>query len=88
MSQGNGSITEDRAVIVNRRFLRWIEVPSRHVITENGAGGWRLDVDAATRIVLHFDTGNVKLDLDAEDYVLASGDEVYVSIAEPKGGPA
>ncbi len=85
MSQGNGSITEQRAVIINRQYLRWIEVPSHHVITENGAGGWRLDVDQPTRIVVHFDHSVVRLDLDADDYVLASGDEVYVSIAAPPG---
>lgn len=85
MGQQTPSIAEERAVIINRDYLRWIEVPGRHTVVDNGAGGWRLDVDQPTRIVVHFDHSVVRLDLDADDYVLASGDEVYVSIAAPPG---
>lgn len=83
MSQGSGTITEQRAVILNRQYLRWIEVPDEHVISDNGTGGWRLDVEKPTRIVVHLDSGVVRLDLSADDYVLANGNEVYIAIAAP-----
>ena len=83
MSQSAGSsapIESDRALLFHRDRLRWIELPERHRVTYH-PGGWRIEFAGPTKVKLHLEGEEVKLDLEGKDYMLCSGNDVYVSLA-------
>lgn len=66
---------------LNKRAVSRFEIPVEHQLTAQTAG-WRLDVAEAGTLVFVVDHERVRVDLRPGDYVLASGDDLYVSFRE------
>lgn len=68
---------------LNKRSVSRVDITVAHDLTSQPAG-WRLDVSEPGALVFIVDHQRVPVDLEPGDYVLASGDDLYVSIQRTK----
>lgn len=73
--------TESRtAIYLNKRAVARLDIPTAHTMTAY-SDGWRIDFGAAGRLRLLMTEGhNDNLDVAQGDYLLASGEDLYLSL--------
>ena len=81
-----GGPTLRGGVLFNREAIALIELPFEHELAEM-QGGWRLGATKAGRLTVQLTNGHRQsFDLAAGDWLAASGQELYLSLAS--GRPA
>ncbi len=74
------SVEAPVGIWINKREVMTLGYLFGHSVTPGGAG-WRLDVKEKGQLLIHFKTGSADaLDLEPGDFILASGDDLYVKL--------
>lgn len=72
---------------LNKRELQAIEIPLRHEITPQNTG-WRLEFKEAGKVTARHTQGTRGIDVQPGDFMISSGDDMYLAIHSPAGKPA
>jgi hypothetical protein len=81
------SETKPGGVWFNRRTIVLLELPFPHEF-QTRSDGWRLDVVEGGKLLARFVDGQQRsFDLRPGDFLLASGEELYLSIRGASRGP-
>jgi hypothetical protein len=68
------------AIWINKRTVSFLDLPFRHRLIGE-ASGWRLEVLEAGKLLVHVENGHRRgIDVERGDFVLSSGDDVYVAL--------
>ena len=71
---------------LNKRELQALEIPLRHEITPQNTG-WRLEFMEAGKVTARHTQGTRGIDVQPGDFLISSGDDMYVAIHSPAGRP-
>ena len=75
-----------KALVINRQSVARIEIPATHVFTSL-AEGWRIDFSTAGQLRVVGQTGaNDAFDVASGDFLIATGEDYYVSRLVAAGG--
>lgn len=76
-----------KALVINRRAIVRIDIPPSHTFTTL-AEGWRIDFEAAGQLRVIGQSGaNDSVDVATGDFLVAVGEDYYVSrLVAAKGG--
>src|SRR4051794_23100491 len=72
---------------LNKRELQALEIPLRHEITPQNTG-WRLEFMEAGKVTARHTQGSRGIDVQPGDFMISSGDDMYVAIHSPAGKAA
>jgi hypothetical protein len=72
---------------LNKRELQALEIPLRHEITPQNTG-WRLEFMEAGKVTARHTQGTRGIDVQPGDFLISSGDDMYLAIHSPAGKPA
>jgi hypothetical protein len=80
------SIDGTVGIWVNKRTVSFLDLPFRHRLVGEAAG-WRVEVMEEGKLVVHGKAGRRGIDVEEGDFVLSSGDDIYVGLQRAEQEP-